>query len=75
MTLVIGLSMMVAMTLVMTMMGVDDYGDANDGGDDFGDTMMMMVMTFMIKMMVAMTITMNDGGDDPLVMMMPLWLW
>ena len=29
--------MMVAMTLVMTMMGVDDYGDANDGGDDFGD--------------------------------------
>ena len=29
--------MMVEMTLVMTMIGVDDYGDANDGGDDFGD--------------------------------------
>ena len=28
---------MVAMTLVMTMVGVDDYGDANDGGNDFGD--------------------------------------
>ena len=25
---------MVAMTLVMTMMGVDDFGDVNDGGDD-----------------------------------------
>ena len=29
--------MMVAMTLVMTMMGVDDYGDANDGSDNFRD--------------------------------------
>ena len=29
--------MMVAMTLVMTMMSVDDFGDSNDGGNNVAD--------------------------------------
>ena len=28
---------MVAVTLVMTMMVFNDFGDANNGGDDIGD--------------------------------------
>ena len=60
----------------MTVMNVDNYGDGEDGGNDFGYAndvtvtlvmAMMIVMTFMMAMMVTMTMVM--------MVVMTLWLW
>ena len=57
---------MVAMTLAITMMGVDDYGDANDGGNDFGDG------NVDGDDFNDGDYSGDDGGDDHLVMAMTM---
>ena len=58
--------MILTINLVMTMIGVDDYGDANDGDDDFG------VGNVDGDDFNDDDDSGDDGGDDRLLMVMTM---